>query len=91
MGWDSWSGSFTFDVYHVVHFHLTPVNRNIRLVIINFTDKMYLHFSVIFGENYYTLHVQYFTCTISDIMSNECFGFTGLLLIGPTSIAAFVY
>ena len=70
---------------HVEHFHLTPVNRNFRLVTINFTDKIwlvsimlghtyvklriltpsplkvktfYIHFSVIFGENYYD-----FTCT----------------------------
>ena len=33
----------------------------------------------------------YFTYTTSVIMLNECFGFTGLLLIGPTSITAFVY
>ena len=52
---------------------------------------MFLHFSAIFGENYYNLHVQYFTCTISVITMNECFGFTSLLLIGPTSITAFVY
>ena len=37
----SWSGSFRFYVCHVVHFHLTPVNRNVQ-VIINFTDKIWL-------------------------------------------------
>ena len=38
----SWSGSFTFYVCHVAHFHLTPANRYFRLVIINFTDKIWL-------------------------------------------------
>ena len=36
------SGSFTFYVCHAAHFHLTPVNRNFRLVIINLTDKIWL-------------------------------------------------
>ena len=42
MRYASWSGSFTFYVCHVARFHQTPGARNFRLVIINFTDKIWL-------------------------------------------------